>query len=84
MITRIRKLLITGELPAYKVAAEVGIHPSTLSQYALGRKEVLPHHLIKLCKYYNLNPDEILGYIDEPDIIEWIEANQKSSIEANA
>lgn len=81
MITRIRKLLITGDLPAYKVAAEMGIHPSTLSLYALGRKEVLPQHLIKLCRYYNLNPDQILGYLDEADVVNWVDENDKDNLE---
>ena len=81
MITRIRKLLLTGDLPAYKVAAEIGIHPSTLSQYALGRREVLPHHLIRLCRYYQLNPEDILGYLDEDDIVTWLSSNEKSTLE---
>ena len=81
MITKIRKLLLSDPRPAYKIAPEIGIHPSTLSNYALGRKEVLPHHLIKLCRYYQLNADDILGYLDEDDIVEWLTSESKQSIE---
>ena len=34
MITKIRKLYLEQPLPAYKLAAFIGIHPSMFSQYA--------------------------------------------------
>ena len=73
MITKIRKLYLEQPLPAYKLAAFIGIHPSMFSQYALGRVVPKAHHLIKLCKYFDLPPEDILGYVDEDDIIDWEE-----------
>lgn len=73
MISKLRKRLLQDERPQYRVAADIGIHPSTISQYALGRIEIQPHHLVMLTRYYQCNPEDIMGYLDEPDILDWIE-----------
>jgi hypothetical protein len=77
IITRIRSLLLHDERPQYEVAALMGIHPSTLSQYGLGRKEVLPHHLVLMSRFWRLDAEHILGYVDEPDIVEWLDEDEK-------
>lgn len=54
--------------------------PSTLSAYALGREEVSAKHLLAFTRHYQCNPEDILGYLDEPDIINWVEdAHQEAA-----
>lgn len=73
MITRVRKLILEQPLPQYALAAAIGIHPSTLSNYGLGRAPITNTHLIKMCRYFQIPPEQILGYVDEPDIVNWEE-----------
>lgn len=72
MISKLRKRLLLEELPQYAVAAAMHIDPSTLSNYSLGRKEILPHHLIAMTRYWRCDANDILGYLDEPDILQWV------------
>lgn len=49
-ITKIKKVLLETDVKAYQIAAAAGIHPTTLSNYTLGRKDISQDHLISLCK----------------------------------
>lgn len=81
MISKLRKLLLNSDKPQYLVAGEIGLHPSTLSLYALGRKAIAPHHLVLMTRYWQCEPEDILGYLDEDDIINWMEdAELKESV----
>ena len=74
MITRLRYVLINAPVTQNTVAHETHITPSTLSSYALGRQPIRPHHLIRLCEYFRLDPESLLGTIDADDIIDWSES----------
>jgi transcriptional regulator with XRE-family HTH domain len=65
-ITRLKMLLLDADQPQYQVAAKCGIHPSTLSDYALG-KEPSVDHLRALCKYFKCRQQDILGWVE----VEW-------------
>lgn len=73
MITRVRKLILEQPLPQYQVAAALPLHPHTLSQYALGRRPILPKHLVLFTRYFQVPVEQVLGYVNEPDILEWSE-----------
>jgi transcriptional regulator with XRE-family HTH domain len=70
-ITRLRHVLINSAVTQQTVAREANVPASKLSAYALGRAPIPPHYLIRLCKYFSLNPESLLGYIDAEDIIDW-------------
>jgi hypothetical protein len=59
--------LKTADIPAYKLAAEAGIHPSFLSSAAHGRISVKPgdRRLLKIGKRLGLKPDEVFDETGE-------------------
>ena len=61
-ITRLRHVLINSAVTQQTVAREANVPASKLSAYALGRAPIPPHYLIRLCKYFSLNPESLLGY----------------------
>lgn len=60
-ITRLMLKLQTTSQPNYKIAAAADLHPTILSLYARGKKEISPKHLIALCKLFECEPEDILG-----------------------
>ena len=48
----------------HRVAAATGINPSTLSEYALGRKPYTAQNLAKLCEFFQCDPNELAGYLE--------------------
>lgn len=77
MITKLRKKLLDEPRPMYKTAGLMGIHSATISLYSLGRKNIAPQHLILMCRFWQCDASELIGYLDEEDIIKWIDANSK-------
>jgi hypothetical protein len=67
-LTKLKIKLLESDLPAYKIAGIIGMHPSTLSEYALGQKTMTIPHLRVLTKYFKCRQQDILGW----DEIEWI------------
>lgn len=61
VVTRLMLKLMSTEQPNYIIGAAAKIHPTTLSQYARGQKEISSKHLIALCKLFECEPDELLG-----------------------
>lgn len=64
VITKLMLKLQTTSEPNYVVGASCGIHPTTLSQYARGNKDISPKHLIALCKLFQCEADEIIGNVE--------------------
>jgi DNA-binding Xre family transcriptional regulator len=56
--------------PNYFVAVACGMAPSRLSEYALGKRAIPAHHVIRLCEVLKCNPDDILGAYDSEHAIE--------------
>jgi len=75
--TKLRQLLIHNTYPQYVVAGACHIHPVQLSYYALGRKPIPTHHLVALCAYFEREPEDILGYVNLPDVVDWIDKSEK-------
>jgi DNA-binding transcriptional regulator YdaS (Cro superfamily) len=61
VLTNLKVKLLMDDLPAYRIAAKIGIHPSQLSEYALGKREIPPKHLRKIARYFKVPQQEILG-----------------------
>ena len=58
---RIRELREDHDLTQTQVAAVLGIDQRTYSNYELGYRELPIEHLIRLCKYYKVSADFVLG-----------------------
>jgi transcriptional regulator with XRE-family HTH domain len=63
-ITRLRYKLLSIEQPDYQIAAAAHIHPTTLSNYAQGKKDLSPKHLRALCELLSCEPEEIMGSME--------------------
>lgn len=61
-LTRLRVMILQDGRPAYVIAASAGIHPTTLSQYAKGERSFTQKNLAKLCKEFNCNEDDLIGW----------------------
>jgi transcriptional regulator with XRE-family HTH domain len=63
-ITRLMLKLQQIEQPNYQIAAAANIHPTTLSEYARGKKPISAKHLVSLCRLFSCEADEIIGNIE--------------------
>jgi transcriptional regulator with XRE-family HTH domain len=66
VLTKLRKLVITMNVPQYQIAALCNIHPYTFSLYCQGKQEISDKHLAKLCEILDLAPDDIVGTEEYP------------------
>lgn len=60
-ITNLKALLLAHPLPAYMVAAAAGIDPSTLSEFARGRRPISVYYRRRLAEVLECEPDDLLG-----------------------
>ena len=51
------------QIPQHRVAAETGINPSTLSEYALGKTPFTQKNLQLLCDFFECGPNDLAGWI---------------------
>lgn len=58
---RIRELREDHDLTQRQIAEVLGIKQQVYSNYELGFRSLPIEHLIKLCKYYNVSSDWVLG-----------------------
>lgn len=56
-----RELREDRDLKQAAVASVLGISQQVYSRYETGTNEMPIHHLIKLCQYYQVSADYILG-----------------------
>ncbi|MBQ8145544.1 MAG: helix-turn-helix transcriptional regulator [Clostridia bacterium] len=64
-IKRIRDLREDHDDTQQEIADLLGTSQTMYARYERGANELPIHHLIKLCKYYNVSADYILGIKDE-------------------
>ena len=57
----LRSLREDHDLTQTQVAAVLGIDQRTYSNYELGYRALPIEHLIRLCKYYKVSADFVLG-----------------------
>jgi DNA-binding Xre family transcriptional regulator len=68
-LTKLKARLLSNKdergkaIPQHRVAAETGINPSTLSEYALGKTPFTQANLQKLCDYFECGPNELAGWV---------------------
>ena len=68
-LTKLKILLLEADESQYRIAAACGMHPSILSQYALGQKQMSIKHMRALAKYFRCTQQNLQGY----EVIEWAE-----------
>lgn len=62
---RIRDTREDNDLKQSAVAEILGIAQTVYSRYERGYQTIPVEHLIKLCKYYNVSADYLLGLDEE-------------------
>lgn len=50
--------------PNYVIAAAMKIHPTTLSDYARGKKPISAKHLEQMCRILECEPEDIMGLME--------------------
>lgn len=63
---RIRDLREDHDLFQSDIAKILKTTQSYYAQYENGHRPLPIDHLITLCKYYNVSPEYILGFVDTP------------------
>ena len=66
-LTKLKILLLEADESQYRIAAACGMHPSILSQYALGQRQMSIKHMRALAKYFRCTQQDLHGY----EVIEW-------------
>lgn len=63
---RIRELRENARKNQTEIAKMLGTSQSYYSEYELGKRELPIKHLIKLCRYYKVSADYVLGIKKAP------------------
>lgn len=63
---RIRDLREDKDLTQKEVAEILNTSQTVYSRYEIGIRALPIEHLIKLCKFYNVSADYILGFTNNP------------------
>jgi transcriptional regulator with XRE-family HTH domain len=63
---QIRELLENARKNQTEIAKILGTSQSYYSEYELGKRELPIKHLIKLCRYYKVSADYVLGIKKAP------------------
>ena len=61
----IRDLREDNDITQQEIAYYLGTSQTMYARYERGANELPIHHLIKLCEYYNVSADYILGIKDK-------------------
>ena len=64
-IKRIRDLREDADLTQTEVAEYLGTSQTMYARYERGANEIPVRHIIKLCKFYNVSSDYVLGLDDK-------------------
>lgn len=62
---RLRDLREDRDLKQSDISAFLGMKQPQYNRYETGMRELPLHHLIALCRFYNVSADYILGLTDE-------------------
>lgn len=62
---RMRNLREDRDLSQQQVANILGIAQTSYSQYEIGKRQIPIEYLIKLCEYYKVSADYMLGLTDK-------------------
>lgn len=63
---RLKDIREYHELTQKQVAEGIGMKQEQYQRYESGKNEIKASHIIKLCKFYDLSADYILGLTEMP------------------
>jgi transcriptional regulator with XRE-family HTH domain len=63
-VSRLKIKLLEADEPQYVVAAVCRMHPSQLSEYALGQRPMSIKHLRALAKYFGCRQQDLQGWLE--------------------
>ena len=66
-IKRIRDLREDNDLTQTTIAQLLGTSQTMYARYERGANEIPVRHIIKLCKFYNVSADYLLGLTEKDD-----------------
>lgn len=66
---RLDQLIVTSGVSAAKIARDIGIATGSLSGYRTGAKEPGSKAIVKICKYFKVSSDWLLGTCSDIDNI---------------
>lgn len=64
-VTKIAVLLSRDNQPDWVIAAMCGMHPSVLSRYRTGSRQVGNRHAVSLAQHFGLTIDDVRGLADD-------------------
>lgn len=70
-IQRMRNLREDNDKTQQQIADYLGTSQTMYARYERGANELPIHHLLALCKYYNVSADYILGLSNIKQISKW-------------
>lgn len=65
-IERLRALRTDRDITQKEIASLLNVKQAAISKYELGVREYKISDIIKLCEFYNVSPEYILGFTDTP------------------
>ena len=65
--SRMKQLRIKNHLSQANLAAELGVSTNTISQYETDKRFPDQKCLIKICRYFNISSDYLLGLSEIPN-----------------
>lgn len=65
--TKLARLLDSQPLADWDIARYVGMHPSTLSRYRSGARELPLRHAQRFAAYFEVPLDDVIGYSEDVD-----------------
>lgn len=68
-VTKIRLRMLEDGRPQYIIAAEVGVSPARISEYAMGKRAIPTRHIYSLVRVLHCDVEDLLGFIDDDDEI---------------
>ena len=68
-IQRMRNLWEDSDKTQQQIADYLGTSQTMYARYERGANELPIHHLLALCKYYNVSADYILGLSDKKTVL---------------
>lgn len=62
---RLREIRLKNKNTQIEIAEVVGLSQSEYGKYELGKRELKANMIVKLCQYFNVSADYLLGLTDE-------------------
>ncbi|MDE5984764.1 MAG: helix-turn-helix domain-containing protein [Eubacterium sp.] len=62
---RLKDLRVDSDITQAQIADVLRVKQTTISNYEHGKRQYKIEDLVKLCKFYNVSPEYVLGFTNE-------------------